>query len=327
MTVELDHLRSAAGQLQAQLGSEKSRRNLWRRFIASRQEAVVLNNPINRPPYYKSLIQSIMKDGEHWPLVLGTHKSHPAGFPAMEEAKNIRNIANEVLPPNQQIRKSLILVAYSIDKTQTEEVVEYFKLVQPTITKLDAEPFFVVRGAKDGKPKNLRELYEASMHLVENCQIPIALAEGSVDSGRQKPGGLPGEIKGMIQLQAQSVSLLVHAIEAQGKKPLLFFIGNTGENHVYDPIAERVTREANLRAFGLRRDPIMSSVVDYPTAAEDIAKFLGVNGKLPKGFLEQYCGERLAQLVPPHERGVYANPVLLDKVYVLRRDTSFLFAA
>lgn len=319
--------KAAAEQLQAQLGSEKSRKNIWRRFAASRQEAVVLKNPINHPVYYADKVQEIMRDGKHWPILLGTHKSHPGGFPAMEEAKNIMSIANKVLPPNQQIQKSLIFVAYSIDKTQNEEVVEYFKLVKPTLAKLGAEPFFVVRGAKDGKPKNLRELYEASMRLVENSQIPIILPEGSVESGRQKPDGFPGEINGMIALQKNSISFLVRTIEDQGKKPFLFFVGNTGENHVYDPITEKVTREAYLRAFGLRRSPIISSIVDYPTAVEDIASYLGVDGKLQEGVLEQYCGERLAQLVPPSERGVYSNPELLDKVRVLRRPTSFLFAA
>lgn len=301
-----------------------------RSLYSMRRETVVLNSPRNRPPYYEDYVRNIMKDGKHFPVILGTHKSHPGGFPPMEEAVNIKNIANSVLPSDQQIKGSRFLFANSLDTgEQDEEVVTYFKLAQPTLVKLGVEPLYVVREkeAKNGTPRNREKQYNALMHTVEEGLIPIVLPEGSVESGRQKPEGRPGEIKGMVELEQNGIRMLVRYIQRQGKIPVLFFVGVTGENRIYDPITKRITGEAKRKALFLKRSPIMSAVVDYPTSIEDILPFLEENGRLPKGTLEQYCGERLAQLLPPNERGVYSNSLLLDKIPAYRRDTSYLFKA
>ncbi|KKR24535.1 MAG: hypothetical protein A3C27_01930 [Candidatus Levybacteria bacterium RIFCSPHIGHO2_02_FULL_39_36] len=312
-------------------GHRKSRLKSAERYIFSlRREPVILHSPRNHPPYYGDYVRNIMRDGRHFPIVLGTHKSHPGGFPPMEEAVDIKNIANSVLPHDQQIKGSRFLFASSLDtEEQDEEVVTYFKLAQPTLVKLGVKPLYVVREkeARNGTPRNREEQYNALMHTVEEGLIPIVLPEGSVESGRQKPGGRPGEIKGMIELEQNGIRMLVRYMQRQGKIPVLFFVGVTGENHIYNPITKKITGEAKRKAFWLKRSSIMRAVIDYPTSVEDILPFLEENGQLPRGALEQYCGERLAQLLPLNERGVYAEPELLGCVPVLRRDTTHLFKA
>jgi len=305
-------------------------RKTERSLFSIRRETVVLNSPRNHPPYYEDYVRNVMRDGRHFPIVLGTHKSHPGGFPPMEEAVDIKNIANSVLPYDQRIKGSRFLFASSLDTGgQGEEVVTYFKLAQPTLVKLGVKPLYVVREkeAKDGTLKSREEQYNTLMHTVEEGLIPIVLPEGSVESGRQKPGGRPGEIRGMVNLEQNGIRMLVRYIQRQGKIPVLFFVGVTGENRIYNPITEKITGEAKRKALWLKRSPIMGAVIDYPTSVEDILPFLEEDGRLPRGYLEQYCGERLAQLLPPDERGVYSNPLLLQKVPAYRRDTTHLFKA
>jgi len=305
-------------------------RYLQRQAYALRMESVVLNTPVNRPLYYEREIEEIMGDGEHWPVVLGNHNSHPAGFPNMEEATYIKEIVNPFLPPDQQIEGSAILITESIKDRQNEEIVDYFKLATRTLNKVDTEVIFVVRNkdVEEGMERNRTEQNYELMHIVEKGRIPIVLPEGGVDAGRQMPGGVRGERRGLMPLKPNSVKLITHAVELQGKKPVLFFVATRHAEDVFDPITQRATDEAKKLATWRRRDPIMSAIVDYPVSVETLAKYLGKRERFPNGVLEQYCGERLAQLLAPHERGsVYAQPALLDQVPTRRRDTRLLYPA
>lgn len=314
----------------AQRGENGTFRNLKkaaeRQIVALRGEALVLNNPRNHPAYYESMVTEIMATGNYWPVILGTHNSHAAGFPALEEAKYVRDIANETIPA-QKIQGSRLVVAANIERGQNEEVQEYFKRSKRILDKLGAQIMFVVRDkdVANGEKRDREKQHDEFLSLVGDGRIPVIFPEGSVESGRQKPGGAKGEVKGMIPLARGSVRLIVRYIRHQGMEPLIFFVGTTGANQIYNPISEKVTNEAKLKILGLIRRPLMSSVIDYPVRADELERHLQIGGRVPDGDWEKYAGERLAQLIPPNERGVYADPTLLPQVPVLRRDTSHLF--
>lgn len=324
MLTEADHRQAGLVGKHGPFGG--LRKTLERRVTAFRGETVVLNTPRNHPPYYKDVVERALSTGEYWPVILGTHNSHVAAFPALEEAEYIKGIANNVMP-GQRIQGSRLVVAANIRSGQNEEVHEYFKLSKKLFDKVNAQAMFVVRNkdVANGEVRNREKQHEGFMSLVKDGRIPVILPEGSVESGRQKPNGAPGEVKGMIPLSRSSVRLIVRYIRHQGKEPLIVFVGTTGANHIYDPISEKITTEAKKRAMGIRRSPLMSSIVDYPTRADELEKHLQIDGRVPDGAWEKYAGERLAQLIPPNERGVYASPILLAKVPVLRRSTSQLF--
>lgn len=310
-----------------------------RRLIASVQENILLDTPINRPPHYAEVILEYMSQGNFWPIIAGTHKAHPAGFPPIEEAAYIQGIANTVLPQEQQINGSLLLIANTMHKGQSTDIVEGLKGVQPIFDQYNTEPLAVLR-KKDAKGLNEAEkrdyqkkLFSKIGNVVANGQIPIILPEATVESGRQKPGGIKGDIKGMVYLESDSIAFLSQMIRRQKKEPLLFFIGTTGENRIYDPITEQVTTEAKVTALGraippvrLFLPPIMSSIVDYPTSYAELEQAYGTNGRLYGEVPEWICGERLAQLIPLTERGVFDQPELLDMApQIRRRDTRDLF--
>ena len=168
---------------------------------------------------------------------------------------------------------------------------------------------------------------------IANKLIPVSLPEGSVESGRKKEGGKPGEINGMIPLQKNSIRYVTNFIKEAGFDPVLFFVGNTGENKLYDPILDVAPRETKLkgavRIFPGIKHLIKSpyeAVADYPTRLRDIIDALNEIGMMSEANLERYCGERIAQLLPLNERGVYADPTLLELTpQIKRRDTTSLF--
>jgi hypothetical protein len=219
---------------------------------------------------------------------------------------------------------------------QSDDIVEGLKLAEPIFRKYKAEPFPVLRKKDarhftiDEKREYQKRLFAKLGKIVEAGQIPIVLPEATVESGRQKPGGVPGEIKGMVYLEPGSVAFLAQMIRRQKKEPLFFFVGTSGENKIYDPIDERVTLSAKIaaivRASELGRrlvSPIMSSVVDYPVSYTQLEEAYGSEGKLSPDVLEWVCGERLAQLLPLRERGVFSEPELLDMAPdIPRRDRS-----
>lgn len=312
---------------------------LGRVAISRFQENVLLETPRDHPPGFEEKVQELMKEGRYWPVILGTHKSHPAGFPLIEEADYLARICNPLLPPDKQINGSLLLVASTMNEGQSDDIVEGFKLAEPIFSKYRTEPVPVLRKkdakhlASDEKREYQKQLFAKLGSVVKEGQIPIILPEATVESGRQKPGGAPGQIKGMVELEPDSVALLAQMIRRQKKDPLFFFVGTTGENRIYDPITENVTTSAKMaavaRTTGIGRrlvPPIMDSVVDYPVSYSQLVNTYGNDGKLSPSDLEWICGERLAQLLPPRERGVYADPeLLLMAPDIDRRDMTHYF--
>lgn len=317
------------------------------------QETVLMGTPIDRPNGYEPVIQTLMsqrqEDGtsRFWPIFIGSHKAHPAGFPLMEESSYVRGVANEVLPEDEQLRRSLVILAKTMEKGQSADVVNGLAKAQPIFDKLKVDKLGVLR-PKDVKgydedeknallAENRRLQITTLGKVVENGQSIIVLPEGTVQSGRYKEGGKPGEITGLVELQPDSIAYLAQLLKRQGKEPLLFFMGTTGENKIYDPNKGEtggVVTSAKIRAgaraippLGRIVPPIMSAVVDFPTPYSDIVDAFGTNGRMERGILEQYCGERLAQLLPLDERGsVYNEPQLLDQApHILRRQTGYIF--
>lgn len=311
------------------------------------QENVLLGNPIDRPEQYDNIVidKTLNNGNPLYPVVFNTHTAHPAGFTSMEEAAYIRSLVNPYLPPKQQINGAAMLIANTMLKGQSEDIVTGLKDTLPIFERYDTTPYPVKRrkdmkGMSDKeKQKYLWNYLNDIGEFVDTNRMLIVLPEASVESGRQRPGGVPGEIKGMIDLEPDVVSFLVRAIRRKGKEPIFFFVGTTGANRIYDPITEKKTWEAKRRALidkipGVRDhleqrlgiDSLMQAVVDYPTTYKEIEEAFGQDGKMQPGIAEWYVGERLAQLIPFHERGVYQEPEILDDApQILRRDTRPIF--
>lgn len=310
-----------------------------RRLVSRFQENVLLGTERDHPSDFEEVVQDMMQEGRYWPIILGTHKSHPAGFPLIEESHYLSTIINPILPENEHIKGSLLLIANTMHKGQSDDVVKGLRLAEPIFKKFNTEPLPVLRKkdakglTNDEKTDYQKKLFGKLGRVVESGQIPIVLPEATVESGRQKPGGVKGDIKGMVYLEPGSVAFLSQMIKRQKKEPLFFFVGTTGENRIYDPITETVTRDAKVKAIGRGipggkqiLSPIMKSVVDYPTPLSAIEEAYGENGRISGDVLEWVCGERLAQLLPYNERGVFTEPELLDMApQILRRDTKNIF--
>ncbi len=284
------------------------------------QENVLLDTPRNHPADFEKKTREYMREGSYWPVLLGTHKSHPAGFPLIEEAEYIARLCNPHLAADDQITGSLLLIANTMEEGQGEVIEKSLKQAQPIFDKYNVEMAQVLRG-KDAahldaatKREYRNTLSYKLNKVIEDGQIPLILPEGTVQSGRQKEGGAPGEINGMVQLASDAVAAVAGRIRRKGREPLFFFVGTTGENRIYDPIAKQIPSEVYETAFKRISPigkyfvpPIMSSVVDYPMSLRRIEELYGENGKLPRGALEQICGQFMARLLPPHERGVFAD--------------------
>jgi hypothetical protein len=324
---------------EARLPGHRARKMAEKVFSLLFQEYVLLETPRNHPADFEKKVQGLMREGNYWPVILGTHKAHPAGFPLIEEADYLAEICNPFLSEDNQIAGSLLLIANTMEGGQSDAVVEGLKQAKPIFKKYHTETALVLREKDandleaDEKREYQKQLFRKLGGVVKAGQIPLVLPEGTVESGRQKPDGAPGEINGMVHLQSDSVAFLAQMIRRQKKDPLFFFVGTTGENRIYNPIIEKITKEA--RDTALKRalpfgkhfvPPIMSSVVDYPTSYSQLVDAYGEGEKLSSEVLERVCGERLAQLVPLNERGVFAEPELLDLApEIQRRDTAQLF--
>src|SRR5690606_19788124 len=124
-----------------------------RDFMTSFQENILLDSNFNRPEDYDAVVTDMVRRGDYWPIILGTHKSHPAGFPLIEEAAYLQKLINPYLPPTDQIRGSLLLIANTMENGQSDDIVEGLKRVQPIFSKNNTETLPVLR-KKDAKHLN-----------------------------------------------------------------------------------------------------------------------------------------------------------------------------
>jgi len=303
-------------------------KSIYDKFSLAAKESILIDTEVSYPEGFDEQASQMLKSGECFPIVIASHKAHPGAFGALKVALRLRNLSF----PELQLNGSTLLVAANIDGGQNEAVTDSFHAVRPILEQLEAVTAPVLRW-KD--MKNMTREILAKMlksqkarlrkDIVDDSLVPVMLPEASVESGRQIENGFPGEIKGMINLEKNSITNILKIVKETGKEPLLFFVGNTGENRIYDPITESVTMQSKIIGI-IRALPggkyiaksIMKSVVDYPVSLREIINLWGTDGKLADGVLEQYCGERLAQLIPYHERGVYKEPTLLSKVSGIR---------
>lgn len=323
-------------------GVARYKRDMGRKAVAYFQENILLETPRDHPEYFEEKLHEYAATGEYWPIILGTHKAHPAGFPLIEEAKYIGSIFNQY-PGNDRITGSLLLIALTMKGGQNEDIVKYLERAEPIFKKFNTLTALVAR-KKDVEEGHIdasevqeynRKLYKQLSNVVASGQIPLILPEGTVQSGRQKDGGAPGEINGMVYLPENTVAGTAKLVGKQGKKPLFILMGTTGENRIYNPIIGKITSEAMVTAvvrdFELGRQhvpPIMSSVVDYPVSLEEIEQQYNDGKELPKGMLELIIGHVMARLLPPNERGDFAEDTFVDQ-YGLpsgRRNTDSLWS-
>ena len=69
--------------------SKRLLRELGQAVLARADEGIFLDTPHDRPDDYNQYVQDLMQKGCYWPVILGSHKSHPAGFPLIEEADHL----------------------------------------------------------------------------------------------------------------------------------------------------------------------------------------------------------------------------------------------
>ncbi len=295
--------------------------SMGQRVLEFCAEGVLLETPFDYPPDFEEMVKDRVREGNYCFVMAGSHKAQPAGLPLVELSNKLARIWNSLRPDDSQIKGSLLLIAKTLEGGQGEEITSGFSMTKPILDKNNVQTLPIIR-KKDEKYFSKEEIEESRRQsrietgkIVEAGRIPIILPEGVVESGRQKPGGAPGEINGMMPLEPRAMANLLTRIRRQGKEPLIFFVGTTGENRIYDPITEKITSEAYMTAavrsiplVGKRlKKPIMRSVVDYPISLAELEERYGEKGRLSAEALDWVSGNSLARLLPPHERGAFSN--------------------
>lgn len=298
-------------------------RDVYSRF----QEYVLTDSPVWYPPDFA---ERVGRYKDAFPIYVAVHKGHAAGIFDAEVAHHTRGVFNNTLAPDKQIIGSLLIVANTLDTSQPEEIVGYWRRAQPILDRLGVESLRVHRDkdvdqnceeCKAEKETNIRVQNAQLLSKISQGRAPILLVEGTVESGRRKKDGKRGEINGMVNVQRRSISWIAAPVRKIRREPVFIPIGTTGENRIYDPQTKRVPFTTKLNAIarslpgGSERIPhIMQGVVGYPISYSEIVAAIETrtdDRKRVPELLDLTIGEILARLVPPHERGVYTYPHLL----------------
>lgn len=240
-------------------------------------------------------------------FVVSRHHSHPDGFIIARLALDLKAMANDVLPADEQMKGLFMPLAQSLeDGQQDKPIMQIYKEIKPTMKRFGLVPAPIVR-EKDIATYEMKkdDDEEARMRqLIEQRYNGIVLfPEGTTKSGKTDK---QGNLYGMVDFELNSI-----------KKSYLFLKRNMGAESLFIPTATFGGRELlNPDNKWVSPSLLLTTLISpYPAIASikvgmPIRSDEGELENLLRGkdrlALNKFFGKIIAQMLPPNEQGVYA---------------------
>jgi hypothetical protein len=259
------------------------------------------------PGFIEQYTESL-KEG-YFPVVVGgPHNSQANGIELIPAADFLRNLSNEVLPPEKQIEGFLLPLSKALATGKQGKWPKIFydstknalarHFIRPSLTATEND--MKLRGV----PANTREFAEdMAMGMQEGYGIMV-LPEGSVKAGRKDENGNRYGMQPFVDISLKACIVLAKMHRRQN----VVFIpaGIEGGIELHDPESKLPHRRALLAGFGIGDAKIGKLHIGLPIKSDtpELAamirnhNWLGVN---------DYVENRVADLVPQEMRGPYGT--------------------
>lgn len=246
-------------------------------------------------------------DAGYVPILVANHSSHADAVTSAKLIKLLIKIANGALPADNQMQMFSFPLAASLDAgKQGPFLRQVYWGSKPVIENAGFVPNPIVRpkdqrslekGGYDMKG-NLRDyLKRYKQRMKEGPNGTVLYPEGTTESGKTDENGLP---IGMIPFEEDSISGHIRFTKKfTGRKIMLIYAGITGSTSAIDPNTKKVP----LRAIDSMIHPDQYKIRVGGIIREDDPEFTQLT---TNEEINNFMGRKIASLLPPNMRGVYA---------------------
>lgn len=243
-------------------------------------------------------------DSDYAPILVSNHASHADAAVAAKLISLLRKIANRTLPDDEQMMGFNVPLAKSLlTGHQGGYLRQAYLGSEPVI---EANGFYAVPIARSqdqdperyAMPGNEREyLANTRRRMLAGFTGTVLFPEGTTEGGKIREDG---KLVGMIPLQRNSISTHISLTHRYAhKKVVIITAGITGGIEAINPN----TKRAPFRIIARVRHADAFKITAGGIIKEDDLDFAAL--KRPEE-INDFIGRKIAELLPPPMRGVYA---------------------
>ncbi len=260
---------------------------------------------------FEDTFREAMKNKDTIPILISSHQGHPDGVTAAVLSKKLTGLANEVrdgkFPGFQLIiaasiragHQGLLLKEIAV-QGEKDYLPRYHLRFLDLVRKKDVERYNM-------RP-NTFPFIRGLINAIQAGHGLILFPEASVESGRRiKSGPNKNRIKGMQRFNGVDFDLIIEAVRKNHKKALFIPVGSHGAFNIVDPDHKRPPLKTIAALAIPVSQRLMTVKVGQPINYADLVNDLQQQGQeVTSENIGNFLGHRVAELLPPHARGVYA---------------------
>lgn len=264
-------------------------------------ENVLRSTTVDYPQGFGEEILETVEDGAAIEIV-ANHTSHADAFPAAKVGIDIERNLNPLLKENQKINGFIMPFALSMKHgTQSRLLTTLFGDLRTVLEEtLHTTPVFtatnndILQNRVDGT--NAVAFTKLMIDGVRHGKAIIIFPEGRVEGGRRDASG---NVKGMQEFRADSLQQSLRVSTTEKDRVAVVPVGISGGYNVYDPQRKGLPMDTFMVGLGLSSKTLFRVKVGMPIMFEkhEIKK-------MESKEIDRQIGERVASLLPPHERGL-----------------------
>jgi hypothetical protein len=274
-------------------------------------ERVTAGTSIELPDGFYANFQEVIEQG-CFLLVIGPHKSLYGGLALSEFGFNLTAWANRVLPEVRKLKGLLLPLSSGLAHGGLGKKEQaFFDLSAQSLDKRHLKPVLMTRSVDETKGEKYNMIqFTRNMRqgIQDGYRGIVVFPEGTVQSGRRNKNG---ERNGMQELQEGCIAFMSSlAGIKEGQEIAVIPVGMRGEEEVYDPAINRPHVRVIAAGLGLGSTDgtvrINVGEIIRSTDPRVSQFFANIKNADNAKALDNFFGRKIAELLPPEQRGFYA---------------------
>jgi hypothetical protein len=271
-------------------------------------EKVLLATRYEYPPNFWETVEEYASSSGF--VIVQNHTSNADILAGDLLANRITQRVNKVVPEAKKMGGFIEPFASSLPENGQGEMSKFYLEVLPLINRLrvETDPTPTLNDILSGRiktykkftdthNKSTRRMREAAIEERKGIVLP---AEATVQGGRINPA--TGEIFGMQVFTPKAIRQALRTVTITNENGILIPIGISAGYKVLNSETNGITLPATLVGFGASNKVIMTVHIGNPIIYKK-----GDIRNLDSEDLDYDIGTKIAQMLEPHERGVYSN--------------------
>lgn len=271
-------------------------------------EKILLTTRYEYPPNFWETIEEYASISGF--VIVQNHTSNADILAGNLLANRITQRVNKVVPEEKKMGGFIEPFALSLPENGQGEMSRFYSEVLPLINRLrvETDPTPTLNDILSGRIRTYKQFVNAHNEstrrmreaAIEERKGIVLPAEATVQGGRINPE--TGEIFGMQVFTPRAIRQALRTVTIANDNGILIPVGISAGYKVLNSETNGITLSATMVGFGVSKQAIMTVHIGSPIIYKK-----GEIRNLDSEELDYNIGTTIAQMLEPHERGVYSN--------------------